>query len=407
MDGLAIRVRNLGKVYRIYDRPEDRLKQMAFARFGKSYGREFWALRDISFELRRGEALGIIGRNGSGKSTLLQMIAGTTTPTTGFVETQGRLACLLELGSGFNPEFTGRENVYMNGALLGLSQREIRQNYEEIVDFADIGEFIDQPVKFYSSGMFVRLAFAVQACIKPDILIVDEALAVGDIGFQRKCYRFIQTLKREHRTTIILVTHDVHAVVNFCDSAMLLTAGRLSHQGASKLIVELFQKQIFGEDIQSTSVERYGDGNAAYRRIWFETTDHQEISSVAIDQDFLFCQEIDFAIDIDEPVFGIRITDLAGHVLVSTNTHFLNTHSVKAKRGDRVILSWKIKNSLNLGTYFFTCGCSYPQENRFLCRVVDGVRLPVLGVSREVGMIRTVEDVSLELIDRHLSPNHK
>jgi lipopolysaccharide transport system ATP-binding protein len=187
-DDIAVSVHNVNKRYLLYDRPQDRLKQSLFWRFGKSYGREFWALRDISFEIRRGEALGIIGRNGAGKSTLLQIIAGTLQPTSGVVHVSGRVAALLELGSGFNLEFTGRENVYLNGAILGFSRGEMEQRFDEIAAFADIGDFMDQPVKLYSSGMFVRLAFAVQACVEPDVLIVDEALAVGDVVFHQKCY---------------------------------------------------------------------------------------------------------------------------------------------------------------------------------------------------------------------------
>src|SRR5574341_116121 len=181
----VISVRGVSKMYRLYDRPEDRLKQSLFWRFGRSYGREFWALRDVSFEVQQGEAVGIIGRNGSGKSTLLQIIAGTLQPTTGEVQIKGRVAALLELGSGFNSEYTGRENVFMNGAILGLGREEMEQRFDDIAAFADIGEFIDQPIKLYSSGMVMRLAFAVQAMVPKEVLIVDEALAVGDEAFQR------------------------------------------------------------------------------------------------------------------------------------------------------------------------------------------------------------------------------
>src|SRR5215831_16656465 len=182
----VIAVRGLGKRYEIYAQPRDRLLQSLF-RGRRQFFQEFWALADLSFDVRRGETVGIIGRNGSGKSTLLQLIAGTLTPTTGTVRVGGRITALLELGSGFNPEFSGRENVFLNGAILGLGQDEIKSRFDAITEFADIGEFIEQPVKFYSSGMTVRLAFAVQAMVDPDILIVDEALAVGDEKFQRKC----------------------------------------------------------------------------------------------------------------------------------------------------------------------------------------------------------------------------
>jgi lipopolysaccharide transport system ATP-binding protein len=219
----AISVRDVGKMYRIFDRPQDRLKQMLW-RGRRQYGRDFWALRDVSFEVRKGETLGIIGRNGSGKSTLLQIIAGTLAPTEGEVTVYGRVAALLELGSGFNPQFTGRENVFLNGAILGISRAEMEQRFDEIAAFADIGAFIEQPVKLYSSGMFVRLAFAVQACLEPDVLIVDEALAVGDVFFTQKCFRRMSQLI-DRGTAVVLVTHDVSTVSQFCRQVMVLNQG--------------------------------------------------------------------------------------------------------------------------------------------------------------------------------------
>ena len=228
---IAIRVQGLSKCYQIYTNPADRLKQFIFPRIkrllGKSstpYYREFWALENISFTVKRGETVGILGSNGSGKSTLLQIICGTLSPTGGTVQTHGRIAALLELGSGFNPDFTGRENVYLNAAVLGLSLDEINKRYDDIVDFADIGEFINQPVKTYSSGMVVRLAFAVQSQIEPDILIVDEALSVGDVKFQAKCFDRLRQLK-ENGTSILLVTHSSEQVVSHCTAALLLNKG--------------------------------------------------------------------------------------------------------------------------------------------------------------------------------------
>ena len=191
---VVISVRSVGKMYRLYDHPQDRLKEQLFWRFGKHYGREFWALHDVSFEVRRGERLGIIGRNGAGKSTLLQILAGVLPPSQGEFGVSGRVAALLELGSGFNSEFTGRENVFLNGSILGISQEEIEQRFDEIAAFADIGDFIDQPVKLYSSGMVIRLAFAISASIAPDVLILDEALAVGDIFFTQKCFKRLDEL---------------------------------------------------------------------------------------------------------------------------------------------------------------------------------------------------------------------
>ncbi len=238
MNDVAIRVQGLCKQYPIYENPRDRLKQFVLPRLGglvgqapKQYYREFWALRDISFEVKRGETVGIIGRNGSGKSTLLQIICGTLSPTSGTVETNGRIAALLELGSGFNPDFTGRENVYMNAAVIGLSRKDIDACYDDIVAFANIGDFIDQPVKIYSSGMFVRLAFAIAINVTPDVLVIDEALSVGDIRFQAKCMRAIQEI-REKGAAILFVTHSPGQIEALCDRAIWLNEGWLKADGS-------------------------------------------------------------------------------------------------------------------------------------------------------------------------------
>lgn len=237
-DDIAVRVEGLSKCYHVYERPQDRLKQGLW-RGRKQFYREFWALRDISFEVRKGETIGIIGRNGSGKSTLLQIIAGTLTPTSGTVQVTGRIAALLELGSGFNPEFTGRENVIMNGAILGLSQADIASRFDEIAAFADIGEFIDQPVKTYSSGMIVRLAFAVSVCVDPDTLIIDEALAVGDMAFQFKCMQRLDQLSRSG-VTLLFVSHDIAAVKAFCRRAVYLEKGKSRASGSAGDMAELY-----------------------------------------------------------------------------------------------------------------------------------------------------------------------
>lgn len=247
-DEVAVAVRHVSKMYPLYAQPSDRLKQSlwyalpAFLRGQpRQFYREFWALHEVSFELKRGEALGIIGRNGSGKSTLLQIIAGTLAPTAGEVEVNGRVAALLELGSGFNLEFTGRENVYLNGAILGFSREEMDELFDEIAAFADIGQFMDQPVKHYSSGMFVRLAFAVQACVEPDILIVDEALSVGDIFFQQKCHaRMEQLLTRN--TAVILVSHDMSAIEKYSSKTLLLDQGNCVFLGQPNEAVQRYYK---------------------------------------------------------------------------------------------------------------------------------------------------------------------
>jgi lipopolysaccharide transport system ATP-binding protein len=250
-DNIAIRVNNLSKCYQIYDAPRDRLKQFVAPRLQrlagqtpKQYFHEFWALKDVSFEIKKGETVGIIGRNGSGKSTLLQLICGTLTPSNGNVETNGRIAALLELGSGFNPDFTGRENVYMNAAVLGLSKEEVDRRFDDIAAFADIGEFIQQPVKTYSSGMVVRLAFSVAINVDPEILVVDEALSVGDELFQRKCFSRIEAI-RARGATILFVSHSGGTIVELCDRAVLMDAGEKLAVGAPKQIVGRYQKLLY------------------------------------------------------------------------------------------------------------------------------------------------------------------
>ncbi|QWU99352.1 ABC transporter ATP-binding protein [Francisella salimarina] len=255
-ENIAIRVKNVSKAYEIYSQPIDRLKQIIFPRIRKllrlkpkSYCQKFWALKDISFEIKKGDTVGIIGLNGSGKSTLLQIICGTLSPTEGTAHSNGRVAALLELGSGFNPEFTGRENVYLNASILGLTEEEITDRFDKIIEFADIGDFIEQPVKTYSSGMVVRLAFAVIAHVDADILVVDEALAVGDAVFTQKCMRFIRRFQK--RGTLLFVSHDTSSVINLCKSVVWLSEGSICEYGPSKIVSENY--------LQYTLQKEYGD----------------------------------------------------------------------------------------------------------------------------------------------------
>lgn len=251
-DDIAIRVEGLTKCFQLYDSPGHLLRQQIVARAARLFGRqppqyfrEYWALKGIDFQVRRGETVGIVGRNGAGKSTLLQILCGTLAPTAGVVDIRGRVAALLELGAGFNPEFTGRENVYLNGAILGISRAEIERRFDDIAAFADIGEFIERPVKSYSSGMYVRLAFAVSACVEPDVLIVDEALAVGDAKFQAKCFRRFEELVARG-TTILLVTHSIEQITRHCDRAILLEGGVVHQEGPPKDVANTYLDLLFG-----------------------------------------------------------------------------------------------------------------------------------------------------------------
>lgn len=258
MSGIAVSLNEISKCYQIYEHPQDRLKQSIIPRLRRwvrakaiQYYREFWALKGISFEVKKGETVGIIGRNGSGKSTLLQILCGTLTPTAGKVNVVGRVGALLELGSGFNPEFTGRENIYMSSAILGLSREQVEERFEDIVAFADIGDFIDQPIKTYSSGMYVRLAFSVIAHADADILVIDEALSVGDVFFGQKCMRFLRDFMQHG--TVIFVSHDTAAVLNLCDRAIWLRNGEIAADGPAKEVTALYLEDLYYEG-QSTSI---------------------------------------------------------------------------------------------------------------------------------------------------------
>ncbi|WP_119717229.1 ABC transporter ATP-binding protein [Cognatilysobacter tabacisoli] len=247
----AIRIENVGKCYPLYERPADRLKQFILPRFSRlarrepaRYFEEYWALRDVSFEVARGEQVGIVGRNGAGKSTLLQIICNTLAPTTGTVNVEGRVAALLELGAGFNPQQTGEENVFLNGCVLGLSRQQVEERYDRILAFADVGDFIAQPVKNYSSGMYMRLAFAIAVHVEPDVLVVDEALSVGDEAFQRKCHARIKKI-RDDGATILFVSHSAGHVTEVCSRAILLDGGELLSVGPAKHVISRYQKLLY------------------------------------------------------------------------------------------------------------------------------------------------------------------
>lgn len=278
-DELTVSAESLGKRYDIYATPADRLKQMLLPRLGRLAGRqtrayyeEFWALRDVSFSVRRGETVGIVGRNGSGKSTLLQMICGTLHPTEGSVNTRGRIAALLELGAGFNPEFTGEENIYLSGLLYGIPEKELRKRFDSILDFAEIGDFIRQPVKTYSSGMYVRLAFAVAAHVDADTLIIDEALSVGDVRFTQKCMRFLRDFQK--RGTLLFVSHDTSAVTNLCNRAVWLDGGHLLMDGTAREVVEGYlaaqhaaDRAAAGEKVQLRSIKRTSGSSGSVQSV--------------------------------------------------------------------------------------------------------------------------------------------
>ena len=400
---VAISVEGLSKCYPIYNHPSDRLKQFivpkihhALKKTPRQYYREFWALRGVSFQVAKGEVLGIIGRNGSGKSTLLQMICGTLNQTEGNIRTNGRIGALLELGSGFNPDFTGRENVYMNAAVLGLSKKETDDCFDDIVHFADIGEFIDQPVKTYSSGMMVRLAFAVQAQVSPDILIVDEALAVGDAKFQAKCFERLRRLK-DSGTSILLVTHSPEQIVTHCSKAILLEKGQIIKSGEPKDVVNTYMDLLFGKNHEGLTTKQIGaDGEtnnlAAKDRIrpslsltndmffsrpgynpheyrWgdesakildFELASDTEVypSALVTNQKIELLVTIKFFKRIVRPIFGFTIKTREGVTVYGANSETLDQIAFKeiGSEGEALTLRVNFECRLASGDYFISLG---------------------------------------------------
>jgi len=441
-DDFAIRIQGLSKCFQIYEAPRDRLKQFIAPRLqrmvgvsSKQYFQEFWAINDVSFEVKKGETVGIIGRNGSGKSTLLQIICGTLTPTSGSVETRGRIAALLELGSGFNPEFTGRENVYMNAAVLGLSKDEVDARFDDIAAFADIGDFIEQPVKTYSSGMMVRLAFAVAINVEPEVLIVDEALSVGDELFQRKCYSRIEAIKNKG-ATILFVSHSASAVVELCDHAILLDAGEVIALGKPKRIVGIYQKLLYAplekregilKEIRSHIQNEYQESSCELPEIQANINPEQEqviahaeffdpnlvsqstfefeshgvrisnpqlkdlhgrhINHLVRGRKYKYSYQVRFEGPASWVRFGMLVKTMSGFPLGGALTAPTLADSIAfIETGSDVSVSFSFYCHLNPGVYFLNAGAfgSLNQEETVLHRIVDAVAFRVLPVEHNL-----------------------
>lgn len=442
---ISIKVENLSKCYQIYDQPRDRLKQFIVPRLQRSFGqssrqyfREFWALKDVSFEVKRGETVGIIGRNGSGKSTLLQMICGTLNPTGGSIQTHGRIAALLELGSGFNPEFSGRENVFMNGAVLGLSREEIDRRFDSIAAFADIGNFIDQPVKTYSSGMMVRLAFAVQAQVSPDILIVDEALAVGDAKFQAKCFERLRQLKEEG-TSILLVTHSSEQIVTHCSKAILLDAGVPVEYGEPRHVVNRYMDILFGKEKHKTPVlpnsevvkvqpiqkssgvllsttddvfstrrgynpheYRWGDGTAAILDYCLTADDERYPSAISTGQGIVLSLSIKFMHTLIRPILGITIKTREGVTVYGVNSETLDFRSFQSLGAAGSVVEARAAFACRLapGDYFVSLGIATKEGENVIPhdRRYDAIHLQIRPEQSFFGLV----DLGLDLSAKQL-----
>lgn len=421
-DNIAIKVQGLTKIYHLYDRPQDRLKE-ALNPFRKSYHHDYYAMDCVDFEIKKGETVGIIGKNGAGKSTLLKMITGVLTPTSGHIETHGTIASLLELGAGFNPEMTGLENIFLNGTLMGFTREEMEPKVEAILEFADIGEFIYQPVKMYSSGMFARLAFSVSINVEPDILIVDEALSVGDMAFQMKCFKKFQDFQEQGRT-ILFVTHALDTVIRYCSRGIVIDAGRKAFEGTSKASVDAFKKVLSGDfykeenEIQEIAIplvdetkllkesfeihqelDMYGNGKATI--IDYGIIDEKGKPSAIIDynSEFKIIMKVKFSENISEPLFAFTLKDSKGLEITGTNTNMKYITTGSYKKGQIITVTFTQKANLQLGSYALSLGCVNLDESgvEVYSRIYDALLFNVIGSTQMVGFFDLESEVSLEI----------
>jgi lipopolysaccharide transport system ATP-binding protein len=398
-DAKAIDVRGVSKVFNIYAQPSDRLKQAIF-RGKRTFFKPFSALNDVSFSVPRRQTVGIIGENGSGKSTLLQIIAGLLTPSSGTVSVDGRVSALLELGAGFNPEFSGRENIYMNAAILGLSQEEVDERFDEIVKFSGLSDFLDRPVETYSSGMYVRLAFSIAVCVDPEILIVDEALAVGDEAFQRKCFARIEEMQ-ERGATILFVSHAAGMITQLCDRAVLLDRGEIIADGAPKGVIaqyrrlnhaqghdrenvraEIVESDFTGVDqaleshvpelVSQSSTEYVSDG-ARIHNPRIETLEGRPLNVLLRGRRYVFAYDVTFERDSEAILFAMLIKTHTGIELGGRASFGRHEKFPDFKAGTTVNLRFEFDCSLNVGTYFLNAGVNglVEGERRSLHRIMD------------------------------------
>ena len=436
----AITVKDVTKIYKLYDKPIDRLKE-ALNPFHKEYHKKFYALNNLSFEVKKGETVGIIGTNGSGKSTILKIITGVLTPTTGEVEGNGVISALLELGAGFNMDYTGIENIYMNGTMMSFSKKEMDAKLQEILDFADIGDFVYQPVKTYSSGMFVRLAFALAINVEPEILIVDEALSVGDVFFQSKCYRRMEEI-RQKGTTILMVTHDMGSIIKYCDKVVLLNKGNFVAEGAPGHMVDLYKKILAGQmegleaakdvdsDFSGETAEKeqkektyqlphgklmkdsltinsnrteYGDGRAEIYDLGLFDQRGNLTNLLLKGEEFTIKEKIRFAAPIQSPIFTYTIKDKKGTDLTGTNTMFEGTDIKPVKAGDEYEVSFTQKMTLQGGEYLLSMSCTgFEQgEHTVYHRLYDVANITVISNKNTVGVYDMESAVQAVKIERN------
>lgn len=417
-ENISISVENVSKIYNLYDSPADRLKEAIY--LGKKcWHKEYLALDNINFQIQKGETVGIIGTNGAGKSTLLKLITGVANPSTGSINVNGKISALLELGAGFNIEYTGLENIYLSGIMMGYTKEEVDKKVNDILAFADIGNFIYQPVKTYSSGMFARLAFAVAINVEPDILIVDEALSVGDIFFQAKCYKKFEEFKNEEKT-ILFVSHDLGSISKYCDRVILLDKGKKIEEGLPSQMIDLYKK-ILVDQLNSSSISKennkeqiendwkkfmivnpyineYGNGMAKIIDYGIFDERGNVTNTIAKGQEFSIKMKVEFFTSISDPIFAFTITDLRGTDITGTNTMLEKTDIPCIKVGNTLIIHFKQKMNLQGGEYLLQLGCTGYQNGEFVVyhRLYDLCNITVIAEKNSVGFYDMNSVITLE-----------
>lgn len=427
MSDIAIRVNDVSKMYKLYNHPMDRLKESLGLSKAKAY-KEHYALQHIDIEIKKGETVGIIGTNGSGKSTMLKIITGVLNPTEGNVEIAGRISALLELGAGFNPEYTGIENVYLNGTMMGFTKEEIDERLDNILKFADIGDFVYQPVKSYSSGMFVRLAFAVAINIDPEILIVDEALSVGDVFFQNKCYRKFEEFKQQGKT-ILFVSHDLGSISRYCDRAILLNKGVKVAEGLPGAIIDKYKKAMVnqlgnnasGVESQTVTVDgqpvegatpdiwrsnyvinpdsqEYGDKIVTFEDFAIVDKNGVYTSNLIKGEPFTIKMRIKANEDVEDPIAAFTIRDLRGTEITGTNTMYEKATIGPLRAGEERIITFTQNLDIQGGEYLLSLGCTRYEKDAFQVyhRLYDICGITIISDKNTVGFFDMNSTVTVQ-----------
>ncbi len=422
-NNLAIKVDHVSKMYKLYDKPSDRLKEALGLTRKKKY-HEHWALNKVSFDVKKGETIGIIGTNGSGKSTILKIITGVLNPTEGNLEIDGRISALLELGAGFNMEYTGIENVYLNGMMIGFSREEIDERLDDILKFADIGDFINQPCKTYSSGMFVRLAFAVAINIDPEILIVDEALSVGDVFFQAKCYKKFEEFKEQGKT-IIFVSHDLSSISKYCDRVILLNKGDKLAEGSPKEMISLYKRVLLNQaDVKKSPEDLITDVDKTEHALWksnfkinpnvdeYGTGEAEIIDFAIVDENgnytnciekgtsFEIKSKVLFQQEVQNPIFTYTFKTIQGVSVTGTNTMYEKADIGTAHPGDVYVATFRQQMDLQGGEYLLSISCTGFRDGSFKAyhRLYDVCNVTVVSDKNTVGFYDMNSEVTVEKV---------